>query len=98
MTVLSCIYALNNLMYTNILVFWGTAKVYNTVSLIIGFVRCKTVVWSVVMFCSEGTEERWDIGGGIFESALDSCSIIETWHILNCSTENQQFLALSEFW
>lgn len=63
------------------------------VLLIIGSVRCKTVVWTVVMFCSEGTEEKWDIGGGIFVSALDSC-IIETWHILNFSTENQQFLTL----
>lgn len=65
--------------------------------LIIGSVRCKTAVWSVVIFCFEGAEEKQDIGGGIFVYALDSCSIIKTWHILNCSTENQQFLALSEF-
>jgi len=57
MTVLSCIHALNNLMCTNILVFWGTAKVYNTVLLFIDSVRCKAAIWSVVMFCSEGTEK-----------------------------------------
>lgn len=50
-----------------------------------------------MFFCFEGTEEKQDIGGGIFVCALDSCSIIKPWHILNCSTENQQFLALSEF-
>lgn len=30
-------------------------------------------------------------------SALDCCSIIETLHIMHCSTEDEQFLALSIF-
>lgn len=72
MTVLSCIHGPGNLMSINILVFWGTAKVYNAVLLIIGPDWCKTAAWSA-MICSKGTE-KWDIGEGIFVSALDSGS------------------------
>lgn len=59
-------------MSINISVFWGTAKVYNAVLLIIGPIWWKTAAWSA-MICSEGTE-KWDIGEGIFVSALDSGS------------------------
>lgn len=92
MTVLSSIQALNNLMCTNIVVFWGTAKIYNTL-VTFGSVRCRTRAWSVVIFCSEGGRS------GILEPGFlcqGSC-IIKTWHILSCSAENEKYLALSEF-